>query len=292
MEQVEEEEEEQQEDQEEEQEEQAQEPQRSALVFAYSSPALPPGRTQHPVYLGVVPPTSSTSNYPPVSPHLAATTGLPERAQLVPGWSAVHREESGLPLEFPLMLRQCLADAGHNHIHTTYKVTGSTHPEYPTIWRASARLHTRDPVSYGKKYLSKHYGISSHDTMEAAINDAARQALGHVCHKYRNILQDTTRRYYPRREPGAVNYTIAPVQVADTQVTALARYTAVLNTELDAAWEELARLRDQHSQLQAKIVGMPQAAEIPHVEAAVSPKRKRTRYGEEGSSTHVLSDNE
>ena len=106
--------------------------QRTAPMFSYNSPALPPGRTQHPVYVGVVPPTSPTgNNYTPVPPNHAASTGLPEGAQLISGWSVVHHKESGLPLEFPLMLRQCLADAGHNYINSTFKVTESTHPDYP-----------------------------------------------------------------------------------------------------------------------------------------------------------------
>ena len=72
-------------------------------------------------------------------------------------------------------------------------------------------------------------------------------------------------------------------------MSALTHSTAVLNTELDAALEELGRLHSRHAQLQAKVKGIPDK-EIPHVEAAASPKRKRTQYGEAGSSTRVLSD--
>ena len=114
-------------------------------------------------------------------------------------------------MEIPMLLRHSLDLVGRPYVQMYFKVVESSHPDYPTTWRASSRLYLENHSPWSRTYISKHYSIARQETEEAAISDAARQVLSYIHYVFCNTLCQTKRRYYPRRESRAVGYTIEPV---------------------------------------------------------------------------------
>ena len=128
--------------------------------------------------------------------------------------------------------------------------------------------------------IQKHSSVAPRATLDAAINDAARQAYGVFCHDHSFPFNISARRYLPRCRRGEVAHEIAPlVHGANAQLATLLDFTAALLTEHEA-------LLDEHRQLYEKLEqDLPNA---PRVEPAQTPPRKKLHYGEPSSHTRVL----
>jgi glucokinase len=51
----------------------------------------------------------------------------------------------------------------------------------------------------GADAFSEHYSITERDNAEAAMQDAARQALSQYCSLFSRVADDLNLKYYPRR---------------------------------------------------------------------------------------------
>jgi hypothetical protein len=101
-------------------------------------------------------------------------------------------------------------------------------------------------------------------------------------------------RTLPQRLSGGSQTSIVPGEAGEDRLNTLASVVAGLNTDLDSATLDLYRvhleLENAHARiaaLEAQLQGLdPPEAQVPAM--ALSPPRKRLRYGEPGSVTRLL----
>jgi hypothetical protein len=148
------------------------------------------------------------------------------------------------------------------------------------------RIHVRT--------LSAHESLTLLSTYAASVSDAARRTLWSLSHTYLQQLHDTKYRHLPLRLSGGSQTSIVPDGAREDHLNTLAGVVAGLNTDLDSATLDLSRvhleLEDAHARiaaLEAQLQGRdPPEAQVPAM--ALSPPRKRIRYGEPGSITRLL----
>jgi hypothetical protein len=100
-----------------------------------------------------------------------------------------------------------------------------------------------DDLRVGEAF-SKHYSITERDTADAAMQDAARHALSQYCSLFSGVADGLDLKYYPRRSTGSAGGVIvSPVGEDNPRLNSMVNLTAVLNTELDQALDELGKVR-------------------------------------------------
>jgi hypothetical protein len=151
-----------------------------------------------------------------------------------------------------------------------------------------------DAGDRGFKTLSAHEFLTPLSTDTASVSDAARRTLWSLSHTYRQQLHDTKYRHLFLCLSGGSLTSIVPGGAGEDRLNTLAGVVAGLNTDLDSATLDLSRvhleLEDAHARivaLEAQLQGRdPPVAQVPAM--ALSPPRKRIRYGEPGSITRLL----
>jgi hypothetical protein len=133
----------------------------------------------------------------------------------------------------------------------------------------------------GAEAFSEHYSITERDTAEAAMQDAARQALSQCCSLFSGVVDGLDLKYYPHSAGGVI---ASPVGEGNPRLNSMVNLAAVLNTELDHALDELGKVRAEVVELCAKCAarhyldgGSPAPIEIQHPYR--SPPRGRFDYG-------------
>ena len=107
----------------------------------------------------------------------------------------------------------------------------------------------------GAEALSEHYSITERYTAEAAMQDAARQALSQYCSLFSGVADGLDLKYYPRGLTGSAGGVIAsPVGEGNPRLNNMVNLAAVLNTELDHALDELGKVRAEVLELLAECV--------------------------------------
>jgi hypothetical protein len=103
----------------------------------------------------------------------------------------------------------------------------------------------------GAEICSKHYSISERDTVEAAMQDAARHALSQYCSLFSGVDDGLNLRYYPHRSTSSTGSVIvSPVDEGNPRLSNTVNLVVVLNTELDHTLDELSRARAEIAKLQ------------------------------------------
>jgi hypothetical protein len=168
--------------------------------------------------------------------------------------------------------------------------------ELPRACYYITRIHVRvmDAGDRGFKTLSAHESLTPLSTYAASVSDAARRTLWSLSHTYRQQLQNTRFRHLPQRLSGGSHTSIVPGEAGEDRLNTLAGVVAGLNTDVDSATLDLSRvhlkLENAHARiaaLESQLQGLdPLEAQVPAM--ALSPPRKRLRYGEPGSVTRLL----
>jgi hypothetical protein len=158
------------------------------------------------------------------------------------------------------------------------------------------RIYVRvmDAGDRGFRTLSAHESLMPLSTYAASVSDAARRTLWSISHTYRQQLHNTRYMHLPLRIRGESKTSIVPGGAGEDHLNTLAGVVAGLNTDLDSATVDLSRvhleLEDAHTRiaaLEAQLDGRnPPEVQVPTM--ALSPPRKRIRYGEPGSITRLL----
>jgi hypothetical protein len=105
---------------------------------------------------------------------------------------------------------------------------------YPDQWEATCLVRRPDDDLRGAKAFSKHYSITERDTVEAAMQDAARHALSQYCSLFSGVADGLDLKYYPCRSTGSAGGVIvSPVGEGNHRLNSMVNLVAVLNTELD-----------------------------------------------------------
>lgn len=174
-------------------------------------------------------------------------------------------------------------------------------PGYPDIWMVTAHIRRWNPALRADRVVSVHPAIAPQSSFDAAVSEAARNALSAIGHQYRHRLVQSDFRHFPRRAEGG-NYTrIAAAPLMQGRLAASVALNAALNTDLDSMAVELSSTTDRLLAAERKIQVME--AEAAGVEIApdeveeiryyymerVLP-RPQYRYGDQDSGTHIVFD--
>jgi hypothetical protein len=131
----------------------------------------------------------------------------------------------------------------------------------------------------------EHYSISERDSVEAAMQDAARRALSHYYSVLGGVDDGLNLKYYPRRPSGSTGCVVVSTVGEDNpRLSSTVNLVAVLNTKLEHALDELSRARAEIAQLRAERVehrhledGSPAPVGTQHTYR--SPQRGHHAYG-------------
>jgi hypothetical protein len=105
----------------------------------------------------------------------------------------------------------------------------------------------------GVEAFSEHYSITERETAEAAMQDAARQALSQYCSLFSGVADGLDLKYYPRRSTGnAGGVIVSPVGEGNPRLNNMVNLVTVLNTELDHALDELGEVRAEVAELRTE----------------------------------------
>jgi hypothetical protein len=167
------------------------------------------------------------------------------------------------------------------------------HGLYPDQWEATCLVRRPDNDLRGAEAFSEHYSITKRDTAEAAMQDAARRALSQYCSLFSGVADGLDLKYYPRRSSGSARGVIvSPVGEGNPRLNSMVNLTAVLNTELDHALDELGKVRAEVAELRAECAachyldgGSPTPIGIQHPYR--SPPHGRFEYGTPDCRTQI-----
>jgi hypothetical protein len=119
------------------------------------------------------------------------------------------------------------------------------HGLYPDQWEATCLVRPPYDDLRGAEAFSEHYSITERDTAEAAMQNAARQALSQYCLLFSGVA-DGLDKYYPRRLiDSAGGVIVSPVGEGNPRLNSMVNLAVVLNTELDHALDELGKVREE-----------------------------------------------
>jgi hypothetical protein len=194
---------------------------------------------------------------------------------------------------FPNLLQEVLHALG-TYIRPLYETRRVSEP--PRACYYITRIHVRvmDAGDRGFRTLSAHESLTPLSTYAASVSDAARRTLWSLSHTYRQQMQNMRFRHLPQRLRGGSQTSNVPGEAGEDRLNTLAGVVAGLNTDLDSATLDLSRvhleLENAHARiaaLEAQLQGLdPPKAQVPAM--ALSPPRKRLRYGEPESFTRLL----
>jgi hypothetical protein len=152
--------------------------------------------------------------------------------------------------------------------------------------------HLDDDVR-GAEAFSEHYSITERDTVEAAMQDAARRALSQYCSSFSGVANGLDLKYYPRRSTGSAGGVIvSPVGEGNPRLSSMVNLVAVLNIELDHTLDELGKVRAEVAELHVECAahhyldgGSPAPIGIQHPYRSLP--RGRFDYGTPDCRTHI-----
>jgi hypothetical protein len=164
---------------------------------------------------------------------------------------------------------------------------------YPDQWEATFLVRRPDDDLWGTEALSEHYSITERDTAEAAMQDAARQALSQYCSLFSGVADGLDLKYYPRRSTGSAGGVIvSPIGEGNPRLSSMVNLVIVLNTELDHTLDELGKVWAEVVELRAECAarhyldgGSPAPVGIQH--PYHSPLRGRFDYGTPDCRTRI-----
>ncbi|WVZ80653.1 hypothetical protein U9M48_028111 [Paspalum notatum var. saurae] len=131
-----------------------------------------------------------------------------EGVATIPAWDATKVYPLGNG-QYHELLQDCLYAAGLTTHDIAYEVMHLEHPDYNEQWLAKAQVRRPNAVYGGYIVETEHEAPTPHETIGAAMEDAARQALGAARHKDHTALNQTAWRYFPRREQGKADHVIS-----------------------------------------------------------------------------------
>jgi hypothetical protein len=154
-------------------------------------------------------------------------------------------------------------------------------------------VHRPDDDLWGAEAFSEHYSITERDTAEAAMQDAARQALSQYCSLFSGVADGLDLKYYPCRSTNSAGGVIvSPVDEGNPRLSSMVNLAAVLNTKLDHALDEFGKVRAEIVELRVECAarhyldgGSPAPVGIQHPYR--SPPRGRFDYGTPDCRTRI-----
>ncbi|WVZ56928.1 hypothetical protein U9M48_007392 [Paspalum notatum var. saurae] len=180
------------------------------------------------------------------------------------------------------MLREALVRLRLGHAWVTYVGTRYRHRIYQEEWAMAVRISVLD--EYGaRRDIALSYAPALRHNYEAAISDAAQEALTTLCYSCHSQLADGTLRYLPRRQHGGLDaWIVTPTAEKNPRLEAIVDYLVALNTDYNALAEELCTAKLEISRLRAQIT-----PSMPLFNPVYYPPRKRVRYNDPTARTYI-----
>ncbi|WVZ93767.1 hypothetical protein U9M48_039724 [Paspalum notatum var. saurae] len=186
------------------------------------------------------------------------------------------------PLPFPRMLREALVRLRLGHAWVTYVGTRYRHCIYQEEWAMAVQISISDE-SGACRDIALSYAPALRHNYEAAISDAAQEALATLCYSCHSLLADGTLRYLPRRQPGGIDtWIVTPATEKNPRFEAIIDYLVALNTDYHALAKELRMAKLEISRLCAQIT-----PNVPVFNPVYYPPRKRVRYNDPAARTYI-----
>jgi hypothetical protein len=181
----------------------------------------------------------------------------------------------------------------HNALDTLLRRAFDRHTWSIEYYSITCLVHHPDDDLQGAEAFSKHYSITERDTVEAAMQDAARRALSQYCTLFSGVADGLDLKYYPRRSTGSAGGVIvSPVGGGNPRLNSMVNLATMLNTELDHTLDELGKVRVEVAKLHTECVahhyldgGSPTPVGIQHPYR--SPPRGRFDYGTPDCRTRI-----
>jgi hypothetical protein len=167
---------------------------------------------------------------------------------------------------------------------------------YPDQWEATCLVRCPDNDLRGAEAFLEHYSITERDTIEAAMQDAARRALSQYCSLFSGVADGLDLKYDPHRSiSSAGGVIVSPVVDGNPRLSNMVNLVVMLNTELDHALDKLGKVRVEVAELRVECAarhyldgGSPAPVEIQHPYR--SPPRGRFDYGTPDCRTRIYLD--
>jgi hypothetical protein len=196
-------------------------------------------------------------------------------------------------VHFPNLLQDVFHALG-TYVRPLYETRRMCEPPRACYYITCIHVRVMDTGDRRFRTLSSHESLTLLSTYAASVSDAARRTLWSLSHTYRQQLHDTKYMHLPLRLSGGSQTSIVLGGAGEDRLNIIAGAVAGLNIDLDSATLDLSRvhleLEDAHARiaaLEAQLQGRdPPEAQVPAM--ALSPPRKRIRYGEPGSITRLL----
>jgi hypothetical protein len=194
---------------------------------------------------------------------------------------------------FPNLLQDVLHALG-TYVQPLYETRRVFKPSRACYYITRIHVRVMDAGDRGFRTLSAHESLTPLSTYTASVSDAAKWTLWSLSHTYRQQLHDMRFRHLRLCLSGRSQTSIVLGGAGEDRLNTLAGVVAGLNTDLGSATLDLFRvhleLEDAHARiaaLEALLQGRdPPEAQVPAM--ALSPTRKRIRYGEPRSITRLL----
>ncbi|WVZ80876.1 hypothetical protein U9M48_028317 [Paspalum notatum var. saurae] len=153
------------------------------------------------------------------------------------------------PLPVPQMLRDTLEMLHYDQLWITYVGTRYRHPVLHDDWDMTVEISIPDEFG-SRQEVYVRQAPTCRNSFEAAISDAAREALMTLCHTHREDVAMTSRRYYPCCSSERLDAWIAnPKAEQNPRLESTLEYLATLNTDYNAAMDELDMVRYENQKL-------------------------------------------
>jgi hypothetical protein len=194
---------------------------------------------------------------------------------------------------FPNLLQDVLHTLG-TYVRPLYETRQVYEPPRACYYITRIHIRVMDAGDRGFRTLSAHESLTPLSTYAASVRDVVMRTLWSLSHTYRQQLHNTKYMHLPLRIRGESQTSIVPGGADEDRLNTLAGVVAGLNIDLNSATLDLSRvqleLKDAHARiaaLEAQLDGRnPPKVQVPAM--ALSPPRKRIRYGEPGSITRLL----
>ncbi|WVZ75873.1 hypothetical protein U9M48_023895 [Paspalum notatum var. saurae] len=137
------------------------------------------------------------------------------------------------------MLRETLEMLHYDQLWITYVGTRYRHPVLHDDWDMTVEISIQDEFRSCRDIYVRHAPTRC-NSYEAAISDAAREALTTLCHTHREDMAITSRRYYPCHSTERFDAWIVNQEAKQNLcLESTIEYLATLNTDYNAALDEL-----------------------------------------------------
>ncbi|WVZ50701.1 hypothetical protein U9M48_001933 [Paspalum notatum var. saurae] len=186
------------------------------------------------------------------------------------------------------MLRETLEMLHYDQPWITYVGTRYHHPILHDDWYMIVEISIQDEFG-SRRDIHVRHAPTRRNSYEAAISDAAREALMMLCHTHRDDMAITSRWYYPCRSAERLDAWIAnPEAEQNPHLESTIEYLATLNTDYNAALDELDMVRYENWKLRAWVAhGIEPAEEEPVEDPADASRRKKARYNDPKAMTYI-----